>query len=511
MQKAYLQLGNKDVYNGQYLLTVFKIIPYGEQSLADAATEVAAESSNGSNLTVGTGTPFSNTMGGIVYELDEENKLAYIAYPWRMFDRGGNIQNIMTFIAGNIYGMGNLAGCKLLDLQFPPEMLSQYDGPNVNIDDMRKYLDIYDRPVLGTIIKPKIGLSSTEYAELCYDFWVGGGDFVKNDEPQADQDFAPFNVMVDSVRQAMDRAEQQTGHTKVHSFNISAADFDTMMSRANYIASVMKPGSYSYLVDGITAGWTAIQTIRRKFPDTFLHFHRAGHGAFTRKENPFGYTVPVLTKMARLAGASGIHTGTAGVGKMDGDPKEDVTAMHQGLRVESQGEFFTQVWAKIPESDKDIQTMIKSERSIWEAGARQLSLMRKEAHKINAHAVAHKADWRVMNKTTPIVSGGMNPVLLGEFIEVAGTIDFIITMGGGIHSHPMDTTAGTKAVVEAFNAWQSGQTFNQAISDNVGNDVELESAIRFYDKKGTQAHRVEQTVNENPQGNDVPDLGLTQE
>jgi len=72
----------------------------------------------------------------------------------------------------------------------------------------------------------------------------------------------------------------------------------------------------------------AVQTLRRKYPDVFIHFHRAGHGAYTRPENPIGFTVLVLSKFARLAGASGIHTGTAGVGKMAGSPEEDVTAAH---------------------------------------------------------------------------------------------------------------------------------------------------------------------------------------
>lgn len=494
MQREYIQIGNEEVFNGQYMLAVYKIIPYGDQTVEEAASEVAAESSNGSNVHVGTGTPFSNTMGAIVYKIDEQKQLAWMAYPWRIFDRGGNIQNILTFIAGNVYGMSNLAGLKLLDVQFPPEMLAQYDGPNVTLDDMRHYLKAYDRPILGTIIKPKIGLSATEYAELCYDYWIGQGDFVKNDEPQADQDFAPFKVMVDAVRSAMDRAEQLTGNTKIHSFNVSSADFDIMIERADYVKSKMKPGSYAFLVDGLMAGWTAVQTIRRRYPDVFLHFHRAGHGAFTRKENPFGFTVQVLTKFARLAGASGIHVGTAGVGKMDGDAHEDIHALKHCLMTRSEGDYFEQFWSKVPSTDSDVETMVNSERKIWEAGPRELSLLRKNASKLDVHTTANRADWRVMNKCTPIVSGGMNPALLGEFIDVAGTIDFIITMGGGVHSHPMDTTAGAKSVLEAFNTWQEGKTLTQGANDGVGFDTELQSALRFYDKKGTQANRIEQIV-----------------
>ena len=288
MQKQYIQIGNQNVFNGQYLLAVFRIKGEEGVTVEDIASEVAAESSTGSNVKIKISTSFSESMNAVVYRVDEEQNLAWIAYPWRIFDRGGNVQNIMTFIAGNVFGMSSVKVCKLLDVYFPPQMLVQYDGPNYTIDDMRKYLGIEKRPIFGTIIKPKIGLTSSEYAEVCYDFWSGGGDFVKNDEPQADQDFAPFEFMVRDVRLAMDRVEEETGKTKVHSFNISSANFDTMIERAGLIQSIMKPNSYAFLVDGITAGWMAVQTVRRRYPDVFLHFHRAGHGAFTREEAPFG-------------------------------------------------------------------------------------------------------------------------------------------------------------------------------------------------------------------------------
>ncbi len=483
MQEQYISLGDKNVDNGQYMLAVYKILRYDNKSLLDVASELTSECSTGSNVKVGSATNFSMSLDGKVYKVDEENNLAYIAYPWRIFDSGGNIQNILTFIAGNVFGMSSLAGCKLLDVYFPPQMLTKYDGPSTTLDDLRNYLKVYDRPILGTIIKPKIGLTPNEYAELCRDFWVGGGDFVKNDEPQADQDFSPFKKTVEAVRMAMDSSENETGRTKVHSFNVSAGDFDTMIERADYVQNVMKPGSYAFLVDGITAGWTAVQTIRRKYPNVFLHFHRAGHGAFTRPENPFGFSVPVLVKFARLAGASGMHAGTAGVGKMKGDNSDDLIAFKQCLKLQTEGEFFKQTWSKVGEEDSDIQTMIKAEKAIWDFNTRELSLMRKEAQKIEEHTLIQSSDWRTIKKTAPIASGGMNPVLLPEFLDTIGTLDFIITMGGGVHSHPMQTTAGMKAMLEAFYAWQEGKGLSEASKDNIGSDVELQSAMRYFDKK----------------------------
>jgi ribulose-bisphosphate carboxylase large chain len=142
MQEKYIKLDNPEVHNGQYLLAVFKVSTYAGISILDAATEIAAESSNGSNIPdITTVTMFSDAMGAQVYKVDEEKGLVWMAYPWRMFDRGGNVQNIITFLNGNILGIGSLSGCKLLDIWFPTEMLTQYNGPTYTLDDMRVYLN----------------------------------------------------------------------------------------------------------------------------------------------------------------------------------------------------------------------------------------------------------------------------------------------------------------------------------------------------------------------------------
>ena len=209
-QLAYVNLDLTNPKNGQYMLCAFHLIPRKKLNMLQAACEVAAESSTGTNFLVETETDFSKEMNALVYKLDVEKELVWIAYPWRLFDRGGNVQNILTYIAGNVFGMKEVKALKLLDVWFPPAMLEQYDGPSYTLADMRNYLGVHNRPILGTIIKPKMGLTSAEYAEVCYDFWVGGGDFVKNDEPQANQDFCPYDKMVKHVKEAMDKAVKET-------------------------------------------------------------------------------------------------------------------------------------------------------------------------------------------------------------------------------------------------------------------------------------------------------------
>ncbi len=456
-QRAYVNLDLENPKNGEYLLSVFHLIPSKRLNILQAAAEVAAESSTGTTFKVKTETPFSRELNALVYKLDLKQNLVWIAYPWRLFDRPGNIQNIFTYIAGNIFGMKEVTALKLLDVWFPPAMLEQYDGPSYNIDDLREYLNVYDRPILGTIVKPKMGLTSAEYAEVCYDFWVGGGDFVKNDEPQANQDFSPYEKMVKHVKNAMDRAVKETGQKKIHSFNVSSPDFDTMIERCEIIRNAgFEPGSYAFLIDGITSGWTAVQTLRRKYPDVFIHFHRAGHGAYTRPENPIGYSVLVLSKFARLAGASGIHTGTAGIGKMEGTKEEDIVAAHNIQYMSATGHFFEQNWGKIPEKDEDMIRLVKEDL----------------AHHVNLN----EEEWRGLKKTTPIISGGLNPTLLKPFIEAIGNVDFITTMGAGVHAHPGGTKAGAKALVQACEAYQK----NIDINEYAKTHKELKQAIEFY-------------------------------
>jgi ribulose-bisphosphate carboxylase large chain len=276
--------------------------------------------------------------------------------------------------------------------------------------------------------------------------------------------------MVKYVKQAMDKAVKKTGNKKVHSFNVSAADFDTMIERCEMIKNAgFEKGSYAYLIDGITAGWMAVQTLRRRYPDVFIHFHRASHAAYTRKENPIGFTVLVLSKFARLAGVSGIHTGTAGVGKMAGSPEEDITAANNILSFTAKGHFFNQSWGRIPENDKDALKIVEEDH----------------AH----HVILEDDSWRGMKKCCPIISGGLNPTLLKPFIDVMGNIDFITTMGAGCHAHPDGTRAGAMALVQACEAYKKGVSIEEYSKTN----PELKKAIEFFSKKKPEIKEAEES------------------
>jgi ribulose-bisphosphate carboxylase large chain len=298
----------------------------------------------------------------------------------------------------------------MLDFYVPPSFLRQFDGPVKNIVDMWRILG---RPlenggmIVGTIIKPKLGLRPKPFAEACYNFWLGG-DFIKNDEPQGNQIWGPIKEVVPLVKDSMVRAQDDTGMAKLFSFNITADDHYEMLHRGEYILETFAEFSenIAFLVDGYVGGPGMVTTARRNFPDQFLHYHRAGHGAVTSDQSDRGYNMLVHMKMARLQGASGIHTGTMGFGKMEGAA-----------------------------DDKVIAYMLERD---------------------SADGLFYHQEWEGMKATTPIISGGMNALRLPGFFDNLGHCNVIQTSGGGALGHKEGIVSGAISLRQAFIAWQEG-------------------------------------------------------
>ena len=141
-QKAYVNLNLKKPENGEYMLSVYYLVPTLEFNMLQAAAEVASESSTGTNFSVLTETEFSRKLNALVYNIDYKKNLVWIAYPCRLFDRGGNVQNILTYVIGNVLGMKQIKSLKLLDVWFPKNMLKKYDGPSYTLNSVKKYLNI---------------------------------------------------------------------------------------------------------------------------------------------------------------------------------------------------------------------------------------------------------------------------------------------------------------------------------------------------------------------------------
>ncbi len=400
---------------GKHILVAYKMKPSEGHGYLEAAAHFAAESSTGTNVEVCTTDDFTKGVDALVYHIDEASEDMRIAYPLELFDRNiidGRmmIVSFLTMAIGNNQGMGDIAHGQMIDIFFPPRALQLFDGPSRDITDLWRILG---RPlenggyIAGTIIKPKLGLRPEPFAEAAYQFWLGG-DFIKNDEPQGNQVFCPTKKVIPLVADSLKRAQDETGEAKLFSANITADDHFEMCARADFILETFGEDAdkVAFLVDGFVGGPGMITTARRQYPNQYLHYHRAGHGMITSPSSSRGYTAYVLAKIARLQGASGIHVGTMGYGKMEGGHDDKIIA-YMIERDECQGPIYYQKWYG-------------------------------------------------MKPTTPIISGGMNALRLPGFFENLGHGNVINTAGGGSYGHIDSPAAGAISLRQAFECWKAG-------------------------------------------------------
>jgi ribulose-bisphosphate carboxylase large chain len=400
---------------GRHILCAYRMKPKPGTGYLEGAAHFAAESSTGTNVDVSTTDDFTKGVDALVYQIDEAREDMRIAYPLELFDRNITdgrmmIASFLTLTVGNNQGMGDIEHAKMYDFYVPPRAVQLFDGPAKDISDLWRVLG---RPIVdggfiaGTIIKPKLGLRPKPFAEAAYQFWMGG-DFIKNDEPQGNQTFAPMKEVIPLVVDAMTRAQDDTGDAKLFSANITADCHNEMVARGEFILSQF--GEFAdhcaFLVDGYVGGPGMVTTARRWFPNQYLHYHRAGHGAVTSPSAKRGYTAYVLAKMSRLQGASGIHVGTMGYGKMEGE-----------------------------RDDRAIAYILERD---------------------SYTGPAYHQEWLGMKPTTPIISGGMNALRLPGFFENLGHGNLINTAGGGSYGHIDSPAAGAVSLRQAYQCWLAG-------------------------------------------------------
>ena len=309
------------------LIVTFYVEPGDASGMMKACEAIASESSIGTWTDVTTSKPgIMERLGPSVYELDKKTGIVKIAYPGELFEQG-NMPQIYSSIAGNIFGMKSVANLRLLDIKFPRSIVKSFKGPKYGIAGVRKILKVKTRPLVGTIIKPKLGLGPEDHAHVAYDSWIGGCDIVKDDENLTNQRFNPFGERVIRTLRMRDRAECESGDRKVYMPNVTA-DAEEMINRAELVKE--NGGEYA-MVDVVTAGFAGLQSLIDEDLDLVIHAHRAMHAAFTR--NPkHGISMLAYARSLRLVGVDQLHIGTA-VGKMEG-PAEDVIAIKDAMKEE---------------------------------------------------------------------------------------------------------------------------------------------------------------------------------
>jgi ribulose-bisphosphate carboxylase large chain len=313
---------------------------------------------------------------------------AHITLSWPLDNLGPSLPNLITTIAGNLFELQPLSGIRLMDLRLPSAFSTNYAGPKFGSEGTRKLMGIYERPLIGTIIKPSVGLSAKETGKLVSQLCAGGIDFIKDDELQANGPSCPFEDRVIEVMRAVNNAADKMGHKVMVAFNLTG-EIDEMRRRHDF---VHKQGGTCVMVNLMAAGMAGMIALRHH-ANLPIHAHRAGWGALTR-EPLLGWSYPAWSKLWRLAGADHMHV--SGLDNKFTEPNESV---------------------------------IESARSLNDP--------------LFKHAPM---------SALPVFSSGQTVRQAAATLEAVGSSDFLVAAGGGIVAHPGGVAAGVKAMRQAYDA-----------------------------------------------------------
>jgi len=393
------------------LLCLFKVQPASGFTIKDAAGRVASESSVGTWTEVTTMRPRIRKLMAKMCRID--GSLLTVAYPIRLFEPG-NMPQIISSIAGNIFGMKAIRNLRLEDIRWSKKLAESFRGPLFGTRGIRRILRVEKRPLTATVLKPKLGLTAKEHARAGYDAWVGGIDLLKDDENLSSQTFNRFRERLKECFRMRDRAEKETGERKSYLINVTA-EAREMLRRAKAVAEA---GGEYVMADILTVGWSGLQTLREECQDLKLaiHAHRAFHAAFTRN-SLHGMSMLAVSDIARLIGVDQLHIGTV-VGKLE-SPREEVIALRDNL----------------------------------------------QRKRTNSNASSLGQDWGRIKPVFPTCSGGLHPGLVPKLIRIVGT-DIIVQAGGGVWGHPDGGKAGAMALRQAIEAAMSGESLKSCARDH---------------------------------------------
>lgn len=411
------------------LLVHFKVKVPRWSSAKRSYGAVAAESSVGTWSPVkGNAYKHVQRVGAKVYSVGRNGSIK-VAYPYDHFE-AGNMGQILASIAGNVFGMKAVDALRIEDIRWPRKLIKSFPGPKFGIPGVRKFMKVKKRPLLVSVPKPKVGMTTKEHAAIGWDIWTGGFDLLKDDENLTGQKFNKFDQRVKTCMRVRDKAEKETGERKSYLLNVTHTSYKELRRRVKLCADY---GNEFAMFDICAAGWTGLGALRELTEEYGLaiHAHRAFHAAYTRNKN-HGMSMLNVAEIARLLGVDNIHIGTIGKGKLVGDEKEVL----------------------------EIEDHIIAQKRITGHGFKKIN---------------EKEDWSGVKPVWPVSSGGLHPGLVGNIIKEMGT-DIMVQLGGGCHGHPRGSHYGAKAGRQAVDAAVKGISVDKYAKDH----KELAEALKLW-------------------------------
>jgi ribulose-bisphosphate carboxylase large chain len=318
-----------------------------------------------------------------------------VSYP--VGNVGPNLPTLAATVSGNLFDLGEVTGLRLESLTLPSAYRKQFELPAQGIAGTRCLTGVHGRPLIGTIIKPNVGLSAEETGELAGRLCAAGVDFIKDDEVCANPIHAPLRDRVKAVMRRVRAHQEKTGKHVMVAFNITD-ETDAMRRHADLVRE--EAGS-CVMVSLNWCGYSAVQTLRRH-TSLALHGHRNGYGALSR--HPLlGFSFQAWQTLWRLAGVDHMHV--------------------HGL----QGKF-SQTDEEVIESAQD-----------------------------TLRPLTDGVDDRVL----PAFSNGQWAGTVPATWDSIQSNDLLFMSGGGILAHPDGPAAGVASLQQAWRTVQAGETLAQ--------------------------------------------------
>jgi ribulose-bisphosphate carboxylase large chain len=321
-------------------------------------------------------------------------RTAEVTLSWPIENLGPSLPNLLSTVAGNLFELKPFSGLKLLDVTLPPVFLTVYQGPQFGVAGTRRLTGVFGRPVIGTIIKPSVGMSPDQTAAQVKILAEAGVDFIKDDELQSDGPHCPFDQRVPAVLRVLNEYADKTGKRPMYAANITG-EIDQMLRRHDLVVA---SGGTCVMVSVNSVGLPAMTALRRH-AQVAIHGHRNGWGMLSRS-HATGMSFIAFQKFWRLAGVDHIHV--------------------NGLR------------NKFCEDDGSV---IASAREcltpMFSAPSKGCEIM-------------------------PVFSSGQSARQAPDTYKALGSMDLIYACGGGILAHPSGPAAGVRSLHQAWEAATAG-------------------------------------------------------
>ncbi|WP_419759858.1 3-oxo-isoapionate-4-phosphate decarboxylase OiaX [Acidisoma sp.] len=340
--------------------------------------------------------PQNRVEGGVYARADVD-----IDFPMEVI--GTDIAALVTIAFGGVFSVRGLSGVRIVGLSLPPEFIRAHPGPAFGIAGSRRLTGVYGRPLIGSIIKPNLGLAPSEVADVTRELVEAGVDFIKDDEKMMNPRYAPLADRVRAVMPVILDHEQKTGRKVMYAFGIGSADLDTMLRHHDIVADA---GGNAAVIPINSIGYGGMSYLRKR-SRLVLHAHRTGWDMLTRHPD-LGLDFSVYQTLWRLLGVDQFQVN--GIGAKYWEPDDSfVRSFHDCMT------------PLLDESDR-------------------------------ALPVIGSGQW-----------GGQAPE---TFARNGGSVDLLYLGGGGIMGHPGGPGAGVRAITQAWEAAVAGIALEEHARDH---------------------------------------------